>query len=225
MTKVDDLLAELTDAVGGRDISYNSRSAAWDIYEGYAFGLVIRAALVAGGTVTYKDRYGNTVTRLLFRTSPGMLYSTAHPYTHAVLSFPGCDPLELHVDVRVQGRSGVLHECDILVLPVDEANLSRTRSVAPRGTRSLIAIECKYYAAHIPLHLAREFHGLHSDLGLKYPFFVTNLRTQRVERYLTYHNRSWENGVVPYSREAVYLEGLIREAFKKYQSIRGLLAP
>jgi hypothetical protein len=225
MTKIDDLLADLSDAVDGRDVSYNSSSAAWDIYEGYAFGLVIRAAVAAGGSITYSDRYGNPVNSLLFRTSPGMLYSTAHPYTYAVINFPGCDPLELHVGVRVQGKSGVLHECDVLVLSMNEANLSRNRSVAPRGTRSLMAIECKYYAGYLSLYLARGFHGLHSDLGLKYPFFVANLRAQRVERYLTYHNRNWENGVIPNSRQSVYFEGQVREAFKKYQSIHGALAP
>ncbi|MGH2777281.1 MAG: hypothetical protein ACRDJB_01380 [Actinomycetota bacterium] len=75
------------------------------------------------------------------------------------------------------------------------------------------------------LYLARSFHGLHSDLGLKYPFFVGNLRAQRVERFLSYHNRSWENGVMPGSREAVYFEGQVREAFKKHQSVRGVLVP
>lgn len=221
MTEIDDLISELGTAVGDRDISYNSSTAAWDIYEGYAFALVIRAAVAAGGTVSFEDRDGNRVDSLLFRTSPGMLYSTAHPYTHSVLAFAGCDPLELHVGIRVQGKSGVLHECDVLVLPADEANLSRTRRVAPRGTRSLIAIECKYYASHLSLDLASGFHGLRADLGLKHPFFVTNLRAQRVERYLTYHNRNWESGVVPRSREVVYFEGQVREAFKKYQSISG----
>jgi hypothetical protein len=225
MTQIDNLLSELSSAIGGRPTSYNSATAAWDIYEGYTFALVIRAAIAAGGTVVYEDCYSNPVGRLLFRTSPGMLYSTAHPYTHAVLSFPGCDPLELHVGVRVQGRSGVLHECDVLVLPVEEANLSRARRVAPRGTRSLIAIECKYYASHLSLDLARGFHGLHADLGLKYPFFVTNLRAQRIERYLTYHNRNWESGVIPRTQEVAYFEGQVREAFKKYQSISGILAP
>lgn len=94
MTGIDDLLNELESAVGGRTVSYNSSSAAWDIYEGYTFGLVIRAALAAGGGVIFEDRNGKPATNLLFRTSPGMLYSTAHPYTHAVLYFPGCDPLE-----------------------------------------------------------------------------------------------------------------------------------
>lgn len=225
MTRIDDLLADLSNAVGGRSISYNSASAANDIYEGYAFGIVIRAAIAAGGSVQYQDCHGKSASGLLFRTSPGMLYSTLHPYTHAVLSFAGCDPLELHIGVRVQGKSGVLHECDVLVLPVDEANMSRTRSVAPRGNRALLAIECKYYASYIALHLARGFHGLHSDLGVKHPFFVTNLRAPRIEKYLTYHNRSWESGVIPAVKETTYLEGLIREAFKKYQSTHRALSP
>lgn len=83
---------------------------------------------------------------LVFRTSPGMLYSVTQPYTHAVISFRDCPPLEAHVGVRVQGKSGILHECDVLILSVAKADLSRCNEVAPRGTRSLIAIECKYYA-------------------------------------------------------------------------------
>jgi hypothetical protein len=159
----------------------------------------------------------------LFRTSPGMLYSTAHPYTHSVIYFRGCPRLEVHVGVRVQGKSGVLHECDVLVLPATEADLSRNRDVAPRGTKALIAIECKYYAGHLSLQLARGFHGLHADLGIKNPFFIANVTAQRVERYLTYHNRNWENGVIPNSKESTFLVGQIREAFKKYQSSEGRL--
>ena len=224
MSRIDDLLTELENTVGNRGVSYNSSSAAWDIYEGYAFALVIRAAVAAGGYIDYRDRDGNQVNNLLFRTSPGMLYSRTHPYTYAVITFPGCDPLELHLGVRIQGKSGVLHECDVLVLSAEEAQLSRDQDVAPRGSRSLIAIECKYYASYLSLGLARGFHGLHADLGVKYPFFITNLRAQRIERYLTYHNRSWETMVFPNSREAIYFEGQLREAFKKYQSISGPIA-
>lgn len=198
MTAVNDLLADLANAISGRPTSYNARSAVWDIYEGYIFGLVLRAAVAAGGTVVFQDVHGNAVGgRLTFRTSPGMLHSTAHPYAHAVVSLPDCDPLEVHIGVRVQGRSGVLHECDVLVLPADEAALARSKAVAPRGSRSLLAVECKYYSNHLSLFLARGFHGLHSDLGLKHPFFVANIRAARIERYLSYHRRRWENGVMP----------------------------
>ena len=225
MTAIDNLLVELSALLGDRSTSYNSMSAAWDIYEGYAFGLVVRAGVAAGGSVAFEDSHHRPASRLLFRTSPGMLYSTSHPYTHAVLSFSDCDPLEVHVGVRVQGRSRVLHECDVLVLAADEAELARSKGVAPRGSRSLLAVECKYYATHLSLHVARGFHGLHADLGLPHPYFVANIRAPRIERYLSYHKRSWENGVMPGSDEAKYLEGLMREAFKKHIAVRGVLAP
>lgn len=225
MTAVDDLVSALSAALGGRSTTYNSSSAAWDVYEGYVFGLVIRAAAAAGGSISYQNVFGRPVTSLVFRTSPGMLYSTTHPYTHAVIDLPGCDLLEAHVGVRVQGRSGVLHECDVLVLPAAEANLSRQRQVAPRGSRSLLGIECKYYSCHLSLHLARGFHGLHADLGLTFPYFVSNIRAGRIERFLSYHKRNWENGVAPNRIEAVYLEGLLRDSFKKYIAMRGTLTP
>jgi hypothetical protein len=224
MSTIDELLEDLSTAVGDRDISYNSSSAACDIYEGYAFGLVLRAATASGANIVYRDRDGNKVSNLLFRTSPGMLYSKVHAYTHAELSFPDCPPLEVHVGVRVQGRSGVLHECDVLVLPISEAELSREREVAPRGSRSLIAIECKYYSSYIALHLARGFHGLHADLGVKTPIFMANLRAPRIERFLTYHDRRWELGALPGSKESVYLEAQVRESFKAFQSKEGTLA-
>lgn len=225
MSRIDDLISALASAVGDRAISYNSASAAWDVYEGYAFALVVRAAVAADGLIRYEDRFGNEANSLLFRTSPGMLYSRAHRYTHAVIDFPGCPMLEAHVGVRVQGKSGVLHECDVLVLPAAEATLSRDNEVAPRGTQSLIAIECKYYAGHLSLGLARGFHGLHADLGVKNPYFIANLAAPRIQKYLTYHKRNWESGVIPRSRRSVYFEGQLREAFKRYQSMEGSLAP
>lgn len=72
------------------------------------------------------------------------------------------------------------------------------------------------YASYLSLYLAPGFHGLHSDLGLKYHFFVANLRAQRVEGYLTYHNRNGKM-VILNSRQSDYFEGQVREAFKKYQ--------
>ncbi len=225
MTVIDDLLREIEAAVSSRSMNYSSASAACDIYEGYVFGIVLRAAAAAGGVISFRDVHGFAPTRLAFRTSPGMLHSQVHAYTYAVLSFADCDPLEVHVGVRVQGRSRVLHECDVVVLPVEEADLSRTRQVAPRGYKCLLAVECKYYASHLSLHLARGFHGLHSDLGLPHPFFVANIRAARVERYLSHHKRTWENEVLPGSQEANYVEGLFREAFKKHIAVRGMLTP
>ena len=128
--------------------------------------------------------------------------------------------------MRVQGKSGVLHECDVLVLPVAEAKLSRDKEVAPRGTRSLIAIECKYYAGHLSLQLARGFHGLHADLGVKNPYFIANLKAPKYQKYLTSLGRNWESGVIPNSQEATFFfVGQLREAFKRYQSSEGFAGP
>lgn len=111
----------------------------------------------------------------------------------------------------MQGRSRVLHECDVLVLPTAEADLARAKKVAPRGSRSLLAVECKYYGTYLSLYLARGFHGLHTDLGLKHPFFVANINSPRIKRYLSYHNRRWGHGVVPQSAEEGYFIGAVRE--------------
>ncbi len=219
MTTVRELLDELRQDLTGRSTTYTTASAANDVYEGYVFGLVVRAAVAAGGQVRYENVHGrSTGGRLVFRTSPGMLYSVAHPYTHAVIEFQDCPHLEVHVGVRVQGRSRVLHECDVLVVPRSEAEISRTKQVVPRGSRALIAVECKFYSNNLALHLARGFHGLHADLGLKNPFFVSNVRSGSVERFLTHHKRQWENGVAPNANEATYLVGAFREAFKRFQA-------
>jgi hypothetical protein len=177
-----------------------------------------RAAWAAGATVGYVDVHGNATSSLVFRTSPGRIYSTRNNYTHAVVAFPDCAPLEVHIGVYVQGRSKVVHECDVLVLPQAEAEICRERRVLPRSSKGLVAIECKFYGSSLGIALARGLQGLHSDMGIKRPVFVANVRDAHVERYLTHHGRHWENAVLPRSSEAMYLEAHIREAFKEYRA-------
>lgn len=64
-------------------------SQPWDVYEGYLFSLATSTASNLGATVHHRDVNGNAVNNLVFRTSPGQLYSTTHPYTQAVLEMPG----------------------------------------------------------------------------------------------------------------------------------------
>jgi hypothetical protein len=123
--------------------------------------------------------------RLIFRTSPGHLYSTRRDYTHAVIEFGRAPALEVHVGVKVQGSSGVEHECDVLVLNAAEAVLSRRLRTSPRAGKCLIAIECKYYTAHLPLGQARGFAGLSADLGnAAHAIFVANIGSESVTKYL-----------------------------------------
>ncbi len=218
MSPVDDLLQEIQSLLAGPGISYTSASRPWDVYEGYLFSLVVSTAGSLGASVHYEDVHGNTVNDLVFRTSPGRLYSTKHPYTHAVVEFDRAPSLEVHLGVQVQGNSGVPHECDVLILPAEEAALSRQIRMAPRGNKCLLAIECKYYAAsQLGIGHARNFDGLHSDLRTARNLFVSNTGTPSVVKYLSARKRGYEREVVPANVNTVgYTRGQIREAFKIY---------
>jgi hypothetical protein len=155
------LLAEIQTALGGSmPPSLRAVSAGSDIFEAYVLMLVIQAALEEGAQVTYRDVFGNTPTTFVFRTSPGYIYSRAQPYTHGVIAFASKPALEVHMGVRVVGKSGVLHECDIAVIEQAEAETCRRNYVPPRSTKVLIAAECKFYVAALKLSLAREFLGV-----------------------------------------------------------------
>ncbi|CAN5536478.1 hypothetical protein BH10ACT7_BH10ACT7_05570 [soil metagenome] len=221
MSAATDLLEEIESLLAMIDTSYSESSAANDIYEGYVLALVVDAARRAGAEVEYRTVLGAVTNDLYFRTSPGLIYSKLHDYSHAVLRFSSCPPLEVHVGVMVQGRSGVLDECDVLVLPAKEAQVCRESSVSPRGPASIIAVECKFYASPVGIGLARAYHGLQADLGVRFPRFVTNVRSGSVEKYLTHLGREWENGVIPNTDESGYLIASFREAFKKYQAKNG----
>ncbi|MFD7298897.1 hypothetical protein ACFV9W_36935 [Streptomyces sp. NPDC059897] len=218
MSAVNTLLHEIQTLLAGPGVSYTSASQPWDVYEGYLFSLATSTASSLGASVHYRDVDGNTVNSLVFRTSPGQLYSTTHPYTHAVVEFDRAPALEVHLGVQVQGNSGVLHECDVLILPADEAALSRQIRMAPRGNKCLLAIECKYYtASRVGIGHARNFEGLHSDLRTARNLFVSNTGASSVVKYLSARKRGYEREVVPANVNTVgYTRGQIREAFKIY---------
>ncbi|MEV4399998.1 hypothetical protein [Nonomuraea sp. NPDC049607] len=219
MTSTDDLLRELQSYLHGVTTSYRSSSDPNDVYEGYIFALVVTEALARGGLVHYEDVHGNKTSRLVFRTTPGRIYSRAHPYTHAVIQFGTARPLEAHVGVQVQGTSGVLHECDVLVLTADEAELSRSAGVAPKTKGCVLAIECKFYTSSLKLDLARSFQGLGADLGERgRPTFVSNGSSTTIKRYLSHKKRDWEHDVLPGNTQVDGLRSKIREAFKVYLS-------
>lgn len=215
MSDVDDLLHEIQGLVGA--VSYHSASAASDVYEGYVFALIVSTASRHGASVSYEDVHGAKVPGLLFRTSPGQLYSTSNPYTHALIKFSGAPALEVHLGVYVQGTSGVLHESDVLVLPAEEAAISRAQRIAPRGSQCVLVVECKYYVtSQVGIGLARNFEGLRADVRTQDELFVSNTGSPNMVRYLGARNREFERNVVPGSHQAGYLQAAIRNAFKGY---------
>jgi hypothetical protein len=218
VSKVDELVAEIQNMLATNSISYHSASAVWDVYEGFIFSLVVDTASRNGAKVTYRNVKGVVVSDLVFRTSPGQLYSDSKLYTHAVVEFEGAPLLEVHVGVRVQGTSGVLHECDVLVLPSAEAEFSRAEQVAPQGSQCVLIVECKYYTSGLDIGQARKFEGLRADVRTQAELFVSNIGSSSVVRYLAARNRAFERDVVPNTQQVIHVQAEIRNAFKRYLS-------
>lgn len=220
MTIKTDLLTEIRTTLGALITpSLSSASAVSDIFEAYVLSLVIQAAEAEDATISYKDVFGTVPTRFVFRTSPGYIFSTAHPYTHAVITFATKPPLEAHVGVRVVGKSRVLHECDVAVIEQAEAETCRQRQVPPRSSKVLIAVECKFYSTPLQLYLARAFLGLASDLSVKEAIFVTNTSSDSIEKLLSGRGQKWEHKLTPSSaKEVLRLKHEFQHAFKTYKA-------
>ncbi|KNB52485.1 hypothetical protein [Streptomyces caatingaensis] len=218
MSTVDHLVSEIKSLLAAGAVSYDSASKPNDVYEGFIFSLIVATASRHGATVTYEDVYGAKASSLVFRTGPGHLHSDSQPFTHAVIDFDGAPALEVHLGVYVAGTSGVLHECDVLVLPAEEAALSRAQGIAPRGSQSVLIVECKYYTSNLGIDLARNFEGLRADIRTQNELFVSNTRSSSIVRYLDARKRGFEPDVVPNSPQVGYLQAEIRKTFKSYLS-------
>ncbi|MCC3314883.1 hypothetical protein [Nocardia africana] len=212
------LISEIRTCLGTEDISYKSSSAPPDVYEGFVFSLVVSTASRHGATVRYEDVHGIETDQLVFRTGPGQLYGDTQPFTHAVIDFSGAPSLEVHLGVYVQGSSGVLHECDVLVLPAEEARICRAQRIAPRGSQALLIIECKYYVSNLGIGLARNFEGLRADVRTQSEIFVSNTRSPSAAKYFDARHREFEGNVVPNSSQAGYLQAEIRKTYKSFLS-------
>jgi hypothetical protein len=156
----DKLIDAISDTVGALvNVGAITASADNDRFEAYVWSIVVRAAIAENAVVTYRDPSKNQVNDLLFRTSPGSISSTAQPFTHALIQFPGKPELEAHIGIKIQGKSRVPHECDVVVLPSSEADTCRSTNAHPRHSSIVIAAECKYYYSNLPFRLSREFLG------------------------------------------------------------------
>lgn len=217
MTVHDELIGEIEASVSSAaGLSYHQPAATNDVYENYVWTLCIEAARSKQATISYETVQGGTPSVLIFRTSPGNIYSTAHAYTHAILEFDSCPKLEVHVGIRVTGKSRVLHECDVAVLYRDEAEICRAEQVHPRAARVLIAAECKFYTSAIQLHLGRSFLGLTRDIHAKERYFVSNAQSASVAKLIRHHQAEWEFGVEPSANEALELQTRFGRAFRNF---------
>jgi hypothetical protein len=223
MTDINALLDELRRTLPLDSMSYTAGSAPWDVYEGYVFTLAVQAAAEAGATVEFRTVKGAPTRDLVFRTSPGNIWSTRREYTHALVSFPRAPELEIHVGVKVAGASRVAHECDVLILWAAEAEYCRRHTLLPQIKYCVAAAECKFYASSPPLGAARGFEGLCvdlGDLGKEKAVLVTNGQNPSSVTYLQKRKRAWEQNVLPGAAQAsalkVKFRGALRDHVVKY---------
>jgi hypothetical protein len=218
---VRSLLDQIRQSLSGISLdNIGVSSDSWDVFEAYVFSLILTAAREQGANISYENVSGNVPDRFFFRTSPGRIHSSRHPYTHAVIQFPNKPVLEAHIGVQVSGTSKILHECDVLVLHREEADACRAGLVSPRARKVILAVECKYYSSPIPLHLGRAFMGLVQDFSssTKY-FFVANLDYPRTSQLLAHHKRPWDKNIVPSSPGDVdRLRNAFQDVFKNFKA-------
>ena len=216
----DELLKAITAEIAKASrLNLDSASDASDVFEAYVFSLVIRAARAEGARISYRDPTDSPCGDIVFRTSPGYLYSDTKPYTFAVIDFPDADPLEAHLGVRISGRSEVLHEFDVSVISRTEGSTCRNGRTHPRQAKMVLGIECKFYTTAIGLGLARAFMGLTADVTIADKFFVANTDSPRVEKLLTKSKRDWASNLTPRLPDQVGMfTSQIRQVFVRYKS-------
>jgi len=215
------LLAEIATTLGGAIApNLTARSQGADLYEAYIWSLVVEAAKTEGAAVSFWNVFENQVTSdFVFRTSPGNIFSTAQPYSYALICFPNCPDLEAHVGIFVAGKSGVAHECDVAVLYSDEAYTCRQENVHPRSSQVVLAVECKFYVqSSMGIGLARSFLGLTTEIRQDARFFVGVSESERVEALFAHHKKKWETGVSPIDikNRAARLKGDFERVFRDF---------
>lgn len=213
-----DFLTEIRKLLGSALLPQVHQSMqTFKLFEVFVFALVREAARREGACIRLLDENGNPVSHYLFRSSPGTLGRPQRNFTHAEIWFPGTEPLEAHVAVKVTGRAEVDHECDVVVLTQSEADLARRDRGSPGYRKALLHIECKYYNGSIDISEGRGFLGLQVDLSKPVGFFVMNRQAQSVETLIQTHRRVATPRVRPGNNDDVErLIGYLRQPFQRY---------
>lgn len=191
-----------------------------DLYEAYLFGLVLRAARLEGFAAAFANVDG-PASELRLRRAPGRLPSGGLPgarFTHATLTCPPRPALELHTGVGVVGKSKVVHEADVLVLPQADADRCRQFNLDPRGHDAELLIEAKFYTEPVGLSSGREFLGLCSDVSAKYKVFVMTLAGGSVVNLFSGKRIPHDIGVLPRRSGEANLLSLIQRVLRDYRS-------
>ncbi|WP_421218235.1 hypothetical protein [Aeromonas jandaei] len=211
------LLSALRKYLNNKNIMSLLNNSNSDLYEAYIFSIILQAAKLQGAQVYFEDVSGNVTNNLLFRTSPGRIYSKVQSYTHAVVEFPGSEIVEVHIGVKIEGTSGVTHEVDVAIIKRSEGQTCRLQNVNPRYTELIFAIECKYYFTNLGINLARSFLGLDKEFNSNVVFFVSNTTSRNVEKMLSRHRCNWDRNIIPrFNNDTNRLMSQIQVVFRDF---------
>lgn len=133
----------------------------------------------------------NAPNQLILRKKACSIASATNRYSY-VRIYVGSEAYELHTDVPVEGRSGVLSELDVALLRAEVCDaIRRGEQLAPQAADVLLLIEAKCYSATLDLAFGREFLGLYNTEFRGQPIgcLVSTAENNRVHIMLGYHEK------------------------------------
>jgi hypothetical protein len=221
------LRTKIQKALQGLSVLGLSQMVACDLYELFVLSIVIDAAKSQGPvTIDHRDIAGNVTTTLRCPTSPRAI--GRGNYTYVRISFPGKKKLEAHLGVYVIGKSNVIHECDVLILPHEEAENCRRRTKPapnpvyhPRAASVLSFTECKCYdSTNLTIGHGRAFLGLCQDIRPKgiCAAFVSTKTHDQISKYLIAYKRIYGKGLVPANTQEIqWLQSKYADRFRSFK--------
>lgn len=198
---VSDILSTVEDGLGQTAAhGYSSGAAIDDAYEALVWWRMVRAAESLGWTRTLLSPSGPVTNDFVFRAGPGNIYSPEN-FTYAQLDHADWPSLEVHLGIKIAGRSTVAHEFDVVALTKTGADAARSQNKNPLFTDVAAHAECKFYAGKVGLGLARGLWGLSADCRLRRRGgLVTNgAEADSPKSLLGKHGTYYRTGIVPTS--------------------------
>lgn len=128
---------------------------------------------------------------LVLRKKACSVKAATNKYGYVLLTVNGA-AYELHTDVPVEGRSGVLNEIDVVLLQANVCDRIRRGALkAPRPPDVTLLIEAKCYSNSLELGIGRGFLGLRNSEfgGLPSGYLVSTAENERIQAMVGFHSK------------------------------------
>lgn len=160
MSPVDELHQSLIETLGEYAELWTADGATSDnYYEAYLWALVWSEA----EQIFRSSRLVNSGTNnndIKFRKSPGLYSKTSYTYAEIIDSGKN-RTAELHVGIKIKGRSSTWHEFDIVLLQARKN--STLEKDGPESGNVILHIEAKFHKHNLDVGAARSLVGLQRD--------------------------------------------------------------